>query len=163
MCATLLCQMHPGRARCTFWPGRSKDQERPAHMAMPPRSYLQRIASTRVSASPPLRIVALGSVCRAVCVVVLLFVACTWRATFSRGVARRHVACIRKSFNRLWPALLSLRRLHRLPPTDATDTCYRNALIKPRLNRVGNEYESDDHKHLIYKPKTPLIVKKTML
>ena len=53
MCATLLCQMHPGRARCTFWPGRSKDQERPAHMAMPPRSYLQRIASTRVSASPP--------------------------------------------------------------------------------------------------------------
>ncbi len=45
--------MHPGRARCTFWPGRSKDQERPAYKAMPPRSYLQIIASTRVSASPP--------------------------------------------------------------------------------------------------------------
>jgi len=26
-------QMRPCRAGCTFWPGRTEDQERPAHMA----------------------------------------------------------------------------------------------------------------------------------
>jgi hypothetical protein len=35
MCVTRSCQMRPSRCRagCTFWPGRTEDQERPAHMA----------------------------------------------------------------------------------------------------------------------------------
>ena len=101
------------RAVREVWPERSKDQERPARMGNAPKilvSLFQRVASTRVSASPPPPRCS-WSVCCAVCVVAVLFLECNWRATFSGGVARRHVACIRNSFNQLWPALICLRSL----------------------------------------------------
>ena len=147
--------MHPGRARCGFWPGGSKDQERPAHMAMPLRSYLQRVASTRVSVllpshrftgfrlprllrrRRPLRHVHLARYfqrrrCSASC--------CLHQEEFQSAVARPPVPST--------VAIASRQQTQQTP-------CYRNALIKTRVKREGKQYESDDHKHLIYKPKTP--------